>query len=45
MLSIRIALILVICVGLETSGKKLELNNKLINSVVGMCSAYFNKSM
>ena len=34
MLSIRVALVLVIRVGLEISGNRLQLNNKLMNSVV-----------
>ena len=36
MLSIRVALVLVIRVGLEISGNRLQLNNKLMNSVVGV---------
>ena len=45
MLSIRVALVLVIRVGLEISGNRLQLNNKLMNSVVEVCFAYFNKSI
>ena len=45
MLSIRVALVLVIRVGLEISGNRLQLNNKLMNSVVRVYSAYFNKSI
>ena len=45
MLSIRVALVLVISVGQEISENRLQLNNKLMNSVVGECSAYFNKSI
>ena len=45
MLFIRVALVLVIRVGLDISGNRLQLNNKLMNSVVGVCSAYFNKSL
>ena len=45
MLSIRVALVLVIRVGLEISGNRLQLNNKLMNLVVGVRSFYFNKSI
>ena len=45
MLSIRVALVLVIHVGLEISGSRLQLNNKLMNSVVAVCPAYFHKSI
>ena len=41
---IRVVLVLVIRVRLEISGNRLQLNNKLINSAVSVCSAYFNKS-
>ena len=41
----RVALVLVIRVGLDISGNRLQLNNKLINSIVEVCSAYFNKSI
>ena len=44
MLPIIVALVLVIRVRLEISENKLHLNNKSINSFVGVCSVCINKS-